>query len=124
MTGSKSGRLAVITAKRSPMSTSSEPEIGVSIKKPVAVLRKPISINYQNIFGSLGKATAHALSQDWGDVGADLSGADLTNADVTRARFSSSSVSEMVKEILLKKGAIFEDSLGNPSVVLTPLGRR
>jgi uncharacterized protein YjbI with pentapeptide repeats len=57
--------------------------------------------------------------------GADLSGADLIDANlsktkVEKARFSSNlGISESMKQDLIKQGAIFEDSPGDRSEVLT-----
>ncbi|MEG4208893.1 pentapeptide repeat-containing protein [Microcoleus sp. S13_B4] len=52
--------------------------------------------------------------------GADLRGADLSKTKVEEARFSSKlGVSESMKQDLIKKGAIFEDSPGDRSEVLT-----
>jgi uncharacterized protein YjbI with pentapeptide repeats len=52
--------------------------------------------------------------------GADLSGANLSNTKVEKARFSSNlGISESMKQDLIKKGAIFEDSPGDRSKVPT-----
>jgi uncharacterized protein YjbI with pentapeptide repeats len=52
--------------------------------------------------------------------GAYLSGADLSKTKVKEARFSSNlGISESMKQDLIKKGAIFEDSPGDRSEVLT-----
>jgi len=52
--------------------------------------------------------------------GADLSGADLSKTKVEEARFSSNlGISESMKQDLIKQGAIFEDSPGDRSEVLT-----
>ncbi|MEG4960237.1 MULTISPECIES: pentapeptide repeat-containing protein [unclassified Microcoleus] len=52
--------------------------------------------------------------------GADLSGADLSKTKVEKARFSSNlGISESMKQDLIKQGAIFEDSPGDRSDVLT-----
>jgi hypothetical protein len=46
--------------------------------------------------------------------GADLSGADLSQTNVEKARFNSNSViSKSMKQYLIKRGAIFEDFLGD-----------
>ncbi|MEG4361458.1 pentapeptide repeat-containing protein [Microcoleus sp. C2C6] len=51
---------------------------------------------------------------------ADLSGANLSKTKVEKARFSShSGISESMKQDLIKQGAIFEDSPGDRSEVLT-----
>ena len=53
-------------------------------------------------------------------IGADLSGANLSETKVEKARFSSNSgISESMKQDLIKQGAIFEDSPGDRSEVLT-----
>jgi uncharacterized protein YjbI with pentapeptide repeats len=53
-------------------------------------------------------------------TGADLSGADLSKTKVEKARFrSNSGISESMKQDLIKQGAIFEDSPGDRSGVLT-----
>ena len=53
-------------------------------------------------------------------IDANLSGANLSKTKVERARFSSNSgISESMKQDLIKQGAIFEDSLGDRSEVLT-----
>jgi len=52
--------------------------------------------------------------------GANLRGADLSKTTVEKARFSSNSgISESMKQDLIKQGAIFEDSPGDRSEVLT-----
>jgi uncharacterized protein YjbI with pentapeptide repeats len=52
--------------------------------------------------------------------GANLRGADLSKTKVKQARFSSNSgISESMKQNLIRQGAIFEDSPGNRSEVLT-----
>ena len=51
---------------------------------------------------------------------ADLSGANLSKTKVEKARFSSNlGISESMKQDLIKQGAIFEDSPGDHSEVLT-----
>jgi uncharacterized protein YjbI with pentapeptide repeats len=53
-------------------------------------------------------------------IGADLIGADLSKTKVEKARFSSNlGISESMKQDLIKQGAIFEDSPGDRSEVLT-----
>jgi uncharacterized protein YjbI with pentapeptide repeats len=53
-------------------------------------------------------------------IGADLIGANLSKTKVEKARFSSNlGFSESMKQDLIKKGAIFEDSPGDRSEVLT-----
>ena len=55
-----------------------------------------------------------------GLIGADLIGANLSKTKVEKARFSSNSgISESMKQDLIKQGAIFEDSPGDRSEVLT-----
>uniref|UniRef100_UPI0030D8B7FE pentapeptide repeat-containing protein n=1 Tax=Argonema antarcticum TaxID=2942763 RepID=UPI0030D8B7FE len=50
--------------------------------------------------------------------GADLSGANLSGANVEKARFSNNQgISENMKQDLIKRGAIFEDSPGDRSFV-------
>nr|WP_281363570.1 pentapeptide repeat-containing protein [Microcoleus asticus] len=52
--------------------------------------------------------------------GADLSGADLSKTRVEKARFRANlGISESMKQDLIKQGAIFEDSPGDRSEVLT-----
>jgi uncharacterized protein YjbI with pentapeptide repeats len=52
--------------------------------------------------------------------GANLSGVNLSKTKVEKARFSSTrGISESMKQDLIKKGAIFEDSPGDRSGVLT-----
>ena len=71
---------------------------------------------------------AYLIRADLGDadlidanlIGADLSGANLSETKVEKARFSSNSgISESMKQDLIKQGAIFEDSPGDRSEVLT-----
>jgi Pentapeptide repeats (8 copies) len=53
-------------------------------------------------------------------IGADLRGADLSKANVEKARFRANlGISESMKQDLIKQGAIFEDSPGDRSEVLT-----
>ncbi|MEG3931331.1 pentapeptide repeat-containing protein [Microcoleus sp. T3_B1] len=53
-------------------------------------------------------------------IDADLSDANLSKTKVEKARFSSNSgISESMKQDLIKQGAIFEDSPGDRSEVLT-----
>jgi len=53
-------------------------------------------------------------------IGADLIGANLSKTKVEKARFSSNlGFSESMKQDLIKQGAIFEDSPGDRSEVLT-----
>jgi uncharacterized protein YjbI with pentapeptide repeats len=53
-------------------------------------------------------------------IGADLIDANLSKTKVEKARFSSNSgISESMKQDLIKQGAIFEDSPGDRSEVLT-----
>ena len=55
-------------------------------------------------------------------LGANLSGADLSGAEVKNARFGyNSGISEAMKRDLIGRGAIFEDSPGDRSSVLTPV---
>ncbi len=53
--------------------------------------------------------------------GANLSGANLSNANVEKTRFGNNQViSEFMKRDLIKRGAIFVDSPGDRSQILTP----
>jgi uncharacterized protein YjbI with pentapeptide repeats len=53
--------------------------------------------------------------------GANLSEADLRGANVENTQFAKNlGISEETKLVLLRRGAIFEDSTGNRSEVLTP----
>jgi uncharacterized protein YjbI with pentapeptide repeats len=75
-----------------------------------------------NLFGAnLSGANLSGADLSDGDLrGADLSGADLSKTKVEKARFSShSGISESMKQDLIKQGAIFEDSPGDRSEVLT-----
>jgi uncharacterized protein YjbI with pentapeptide repeats len=52
---------------------------------------------------------------------ANLSGSDLSGANVNNARFGDNAgISDDLKEALIDKGAIFEDSPGDRSEVLSP----
>jgi uncharacterized protein YjbI with pentapeptide repeats len=70
-----------------------------------------------NLFG----ADLSGADLSYADLsGADLSGANLSKTKVEKARFSSNSgISESMKQDLIKQGAIFEDSPGDRSEVLT-----
>jgi len=70
-----------------------------------------------NLFGA-NLSGANLSGADLSD--ADLSGADLSQTKVEKARFSSNlGISESMKQDLIKQGAIFEDSPGDRSGVLT-----
>jgi uncharacterized protein YjbI with pentapeptide repeats len=77
-------------------------------------------------FANLRSANLRSADLSGADLsGADLSGADLSGADLSKtkveeARFSSNlGISESMKQDLIKQGAIFEDSPGDRSEVLT-----
>ena len=56
--------------------------------------------------------------------GANLREAQLKDSEVTNTKFSSNSpgMTEKLKQDLIQRGAIFEDSLEDP-LILTPVGR-
>ena len=46
-------------------------ELGLAIKKPVAVWNKPLKVNFTDLFKALGNAGVDAATQQWMGFGKD-----------------------------------------------------
>ncbi len=53
-------------------------ESGLSIEQPVSIWKRPIDVNYRELFKALGKAAVDSSFQNWNNLGLDL--ADATAA--------------------------------------------
>jgi uncharacterized protein YjbI with pentapeptide repeats len=53
-------------------------ESGLSIEQPVSIWKRPIEVNYRELFKALGKAAVDSSFQNWNNLGLDL--ADATAA--------------------------------------------